>query len=149
MRSSKPIRFLMTLAAGAGGLGLLTATPAWANPGAAATGPATVASPALILSIATGPPTTATKAKGSGYPASDPITVTFDSTTVATTTSSLTGAFTTPFTVPASATPGPHTVSAFGSGGVVASATFNVHTNWVSARFSPSGSGFNPYENVG
>ena len=34
MRSSKPIGFLMTLAAA--GLGLMTATSAWANPGGAA-----------------------------------------------------------------------------------------------------------------
>jgi len=104
--------------------------------------------PALTLSVAAGPPTTATKVNGAGYPASDPITVTFDTTTVATTTSSSAGTFTAPFTVPASAAPGPHTVAAFDSAGVGASATFTVQITWATARFSPSGSGFNPYENV-
>lgn len=173
MRSSTPIGFLMTVTAGAAaargstrrsrcptpsriavlavaaaGLGLLTATPAAASPAGSAMAAAVASGPTLTLSIATGPPTTATKAKGAGFPASDPITVTFDGTTVATTTSGSTGTFTAPFTVPAPALPGPHTVAAFDSAGVGASATFTVQTNWATARFSPSGSGFNPYENV-
>ena len=32
--------------------------------------------------------------------------------------------------------------------GAAATATFMVHTNWATARFSPTGSGFNPHENV-
>ena len=104
--------------------------------------------PKLKLTVTGGPPTTATKAKGSAYPAGDAITVTFDSTTVASATTSATGTFAAPFAVPASAVPGPHTVSAFDVLGLGASAPFLVRTDWTSSRFDSKGSGFNPYENV-
>jgi outer membrane protein assembly factor BamB len=50
--------------------------------------------------------------------------------------------------VPVSATPGPGSVRAFDPAGAAATATFTVQTSWATARFSPTGSGFNPQENV-
>ena len=92
------------LAIAVGGLGLLGGPAAGATPN----GPIPAASslsqltPTLTLKIAVGPPTTVTKAKGSGYPTDDAITITFDTTTATTATSSSSGAFAAPFTVPAS-----------------------------------------------
>ena len=141
---------MAALALAAGGLGLLAAAPAGAAPKVLTQAAKSVSSsaPTLKLSITVGPPSTVTKANGSGYSADDAVTITFDTTTVATTTSSSTGTFAAPFTVPASATPGPHTVSAFDGAGLGASATFTLQTNWASPRFAPAGTGFNPYENV-
>jgi outer membrane protein assembly factor BamB len=102
----------------------------------------------LTLSPAVGPPTTAVSANGAGFPASDPLTVTFDSATVASATTGSTGKFSAKFNVPASALPGTHRVSAFDPAGLGASAGFLVQTEWGSYRFDQSGSGFNPYENV-
>jgi len=144
------LRKIWTAAVAVGGLSLLTAVPAWENrdgaAGAATSAPARA--PTLNLSIAAGPPTTALKAQGSNFPARDPISVGFDNTTVAITTASSNGTFTARFRVPESAVPGPHTERAFDSAGAVATVMFTVRTNWSMARFSPTGSGFNPQENV-
>jgi outer membrane protein assembly factor BamB len=136
-----PVQMTAALVIAIGGCGLLTAVSVRAFPEGAA-------APALKLSIAVGPPTTALKANGSGFPADDAITVAYWNTTVATGTASSTGTFTARFRIPVSAAPGPHTIQAFDSAGVVAMATFTVQTDWAMARFSPTGSGFNPYENV-
>lgn len=114
----------------------------------AVTTPAAASGPKLKLTVALGPPATATKAKGSGYPSDDSITIMFDGSAVASTTSSATGSFAAPFRVPASATPGPHTVSAIDVTGLGASTTFTVQTDWLSTHFDSRNSGFNPYENV-
>src|SRR5438034_642068 len=51
--------------------------------------------------------------------------------------------------VPASALPGPHTVTATGMrSGLSASSRFLVRTNWTRFHFDLYNSGFNPYENV-
>jgi outer membrane protein assembly factor BamB len=102
----------------------------------------------FTLSPTYGPPTTKDKAKGSGFPASVKVSLTFNGTTVATATTGAKGTFSVSFVVPAIAPPGPQTVSAFDSAGLGGSATFLVQTDWNSARFDPAGSGFNPYENV-
>jgi outer membrane protein assembly factor BamB len=104
-------------------------------------GPVATAAPALKLSVAVGPPTTALTASGSGFPADDAISVAYWNTTVATVTASSTGTFTARFRIPVSAAPGPHTIQAFDSAGTVAMATFTVRTSWAMARFSPTGSG--------
>ena len=105
-------------------------------------------SPKVKLSIAVGPPTTVTKAVGSGFPMGNSISITFDGATVASTGTSSTGTFKVAFTVPASATPGVHTVEAVDNQGPTASTSFTVQTNWPSARFSPGQTGVNIYENV-
>src|SRR5207245_916840 len=65
-------------------------------------------------------------ATGKNFIPSHGITITFDGATVATTTANSTGAFyKIPFTVPATATVGPHTVSAT-DGTNMANATFTV-----------------------
>jgi outer membrane protein assembly factor BamB len=102
----------------------------------------------LTLVPTVGPPTTKDVVNGSGFPASDSITVTFDATAVATKTTNAAGKFSVSFVVPATAVPGPHTVTAFDPAGLGGSASFFVHTDWNSARFDPGASGFNPYENV-
>jgi hypothetical protein len=147
--SPVPVTVARIVAVAIGTVGLLAATPAAASTnGPQATRATASAGPALALSVSTGPPTTSVKADGSGFLAHDAITVTFDGTTVATATASPNGTFAARFGVPAAATPGPHAVRSFDSAGAAATATFTVQTNWPSARFSPSGSGFNPYENV-
>ena len=102
----------------------------------------------LTLMPTSGPPTTKDVVKGSGFPASNSITVTFDATTVATTAANAAGKFSVSFVVPATALPGPHAVTAFDPAGLGGSANFIVATDWLSAHFDPADSGFNPYENV-
>jgi outer membrane protein assembly factor BamB len=102
----------------------------------------------ISLSPTFGPPTTKVKVTGTGFPASDPITVAFDSATVASATTNAAGKFAVSFKVPATAPPGPHTVSAFDPAGLGGSVMFLVRTDWNSVRFDPAASGFNPYENV-
>lgn len=107
-----------------------------------------LASVTLTLSPVVGPPATLVKAKGKGFPPGASVTITFDSTTVATASTNAAGAFAADFTVPATALPGTHAVAAFDPAGLGGSATFLVQTEWGTYRFSDTGSGFNPYENV-
>jgi outer membrane protein assembly factor BamB len=102
----------------------------------------------VSLSPTFGPPTTKDKVQGSGFPAADSITISFDGATVAGATTNAKGKFSATFVVPATATPGAHTVTAFDPAGLGGSAAFLVQTNWNSSRFDPTASGFNPYENV-
>jgi outer membrane protein assembly factor BamB len=114
-------------------------------PGAAA---ATRSSPALLLSPATAVPTQTIKSKGRGFTPSALITVDLDGTVLGTVTSSQTGRFVISVAVPSTTLPGPHTVTATDSAGVVATAALTVSTPWAGFRFDTSGTGANPYENV-
>jgi outer membrane protein assembly factor BamB len=102
----------------------------------------------IALAPTFGPPTTKDVVNGSGFPALDSITITFDATTVATRTTNAAGKFSVSFVVPATALPGPHAVTAFDPTGLGGSASFIVATDWLSAHFDQADSGFNPYENL-
>jgi outer membrane protein assembly factor BamB len=104
--------------------------------------------PALSLSVQVGSPTATVTGKGSNYPTGDQVKIAFDGNQVATTIPGSTGMFAASFRVPATAAPGAHVIGAFDSEGQGVNVTFLVRTDWASARFSPAGTGFNPYENV-
>ena len=104
----------------------------------------------ITLSPTSGLPTSSVKVKGSGFGASETVTITFDSTPVKQTTSSSTGTFSTRFQVPQAASIGMHTVTATGqSSRRTASAPFQVlPANWPLFGFDARHSRFNPYENI-
>src|SRR5205085_1027212 len=107
-----------------------------------------LAVPSLTLSIASGPPTTAFSASGTGFAASQLVDVSWDSTPLATVTAGTTGAFSgLALTVPAGATPGRHAITAR-QGQSGAQATFVVRTSWATDGFGAAHLGVNPYENV-
>jgi outer membrane protein assembly factor BamB len=110
---------------------------------------AAAASPAVTLTPVTGPPTTVTTVKGTGFGASETIDVYFDTTDLVLASSSATGGFSVSLTVPAAATPGTHWITADARATrLSAQAAFAVNTNWLSFRDGPRHSGVNPYENV-
>lgn len=130
-------RVLMAAAAG-----MVLAAGVFASPAIAGT-------TGITLKPAFGPPTTKVSVSGTGFGASETVTVDFNSAPVATATTSSTGTFTAAFTVPKTAPPGKYPVTATGqSSGLSATAYFLVRTNWAQLRFSAAGTGFNPYENV-
>jgi outer membrane protein assembly factor BamB len=126
----------------------LAAAAAMLAVGLAAT-PAAAATASITLKPASGPPTTKVTVNGAGFGASETVAVDFSSAQVATGTTSSTGTFSETFTVPKSALPGKHPVTATGqTSGLSATQNFLVATNWAQFHFSPTNSGFNPYENV-
>ena len=104
----------------------------------------------IALSRSVGPPTSTVNVSGSGFGASEAVTISFDSTSLAGTSTSDSGTFgPAKITIPASALPGRHTISATGtSTGSVATATFTVQADWAQFRFGPAHSGVNRFENV-
>src|SRR5215471_10940978 len=103
----------------------------------------------LKLNPAIGPPTTMTKAKGSGYASREVVDLFFDSVWVASAVTKPTGKFNAPLTVSAPAQPGDHTVEAIGeTSRLSAQAVFLVRTDWLQGCFEGGRSCFNPFENV-
>lgn len=103
----------------------------------------------ITLTPNSGSPTTLAKVHGTGFKASEMVSIDFDTTLLATVTTSTSGAIWVTIAVPKSAQPGNHTVLATGqSSGRSASSTFLVQTNWAMIGFNPHHTHFNPYENV-
>src|SRR5689334_20379961 len=103
--------------------------------GAASRSPA-VGPAGLTLKPAVGPPTTKTKATGTGYLAGETVVLSFDGARLAHVVADQTGAFSKRIVVPASALAGHHTVAATGrSSGLAATAPFLVRTDWLQACF--------------
>jgi len=113
-------------------------------------GPALAARTAtLTVNPAVGPPTTLTKAKGTGFAAGEVVAFYVDGARVGSVQAGPTGKFNTRVRIPATARPGDHTVEAVGqSSDTSARATFLVRTDWLQACFDGGRSCFNPYENV-
>src|SRR5437868_14034167 len=110
---------------------------------------ALAAGPSIKLSPKYGPPTSSVKVSGTGFGMNEPVTITFDTTTVGTATTGSTGAFSTKIKVPGSALPGNHTIKATGQiSKLSASATFLVQTDWPMFGFDVAHTHLNPYENV-
>src|SRR5947209_5367006 len=98
---------------------------------------ALASSPAITLSVSSGPPTTSLTVNGTGFGSSETVKINFDSTVVGSTTTNSTGGFTQKIKVPKSALPGNHSIQATGqSSGLSASATFLVQTNWATLGFN-------------
>jgi eukaryotic-like serine/threonine-protein kinase len=117
----------------------LQALPTGASPAAAS----------MKLSPNVGPPTTVSKAKGTGFAGGEKIDISFDGSDVASVIAKTDGSFSKRFEVPTSAQPGSHEVVAQGeSSGRQASASFLVRTAWEQFRFDEGHSGLNPYENT-
>ncbi len=128
--------------AGVAAAGVLLASGLFAVPAAAT-------ATSITLKPGVGPPTSAVTVTGTGFGASETVTVDFSTTQVGAATTSSTGAFSTTFTVPKSALPGKHPVTATGdTSGQSATHSFLVRTNWAKFRYDLANSGFNPYENV-
>jgi outer membrane protein assembly factor BamB len=107
------------------------------------------ASAVVTLKARSGPPTTVTTVRGSGFGASETIDVYFDTTDLVLASTNSTGGFSVKLTVPATAAPGRHWITADARATrLSAQAAFTVGTNWLSFRDGPSRSGVNPYENV-
>ena len=103
----------------------------------------------LKLAPHLGPPTTVTKATGTGFKPGETVDLSFDGSLVARATVKTNGSFAKLFTVPKAAQPGSHGVRAQGeSSGVQASAPFLVRTPWAQFRFDEGHDGLNPYENT-
>lgn len=103
----------------------------------------------LTLNPAIGPPTTMTKAKGSGYASREVVDLFFDRVWVASDVTNPTGKFNARLTVPVPARPGDHTVEAIGqTSRLSARAVFLVRTDWLQGCFEGGRSCFNPFENV-
>jgi outer membrane protein assembly factor BamB len=118
--------------------------PATASPRSPAVGPA-----ALSLKPAIGPPTTPTRARGTGYLPGEKVAVSFDGGAAVLAVADANGTFSKRISVPAAALPGAHTVTAVGrSSQLDVSAVFVVRTDWLQACSDAGRSCFNPYENT-
>jgi len=96
-----------------------------------------------------GPPTSDTTVSGTGFGASEQISIDFNSRGDGTATTDGTGAFSVTIKIPRFAQPAQHSVTALGqTSGLSASATFLVETNWPNFGFNMHHSRFNPYENI-
>ena len=85
---------------------------------------------------------------GEAYPPDQPVRGLFDGAEIASTVTSPQGRFKISVQVPAGAVPGEHTISVLDSLGVGGSASFLARTDWLSARFDPGQSGFDPELNA-
>jgi outer membrane protein assembly factor BamB len=111
--------------------------------------PAAAVTTSIALKPSSGPPTSKVTVTGTGFGASETVTVDFSGTQVATATTSSTGTFSTAFNVPKTELPGSYPVTATGqTSGLVATAKFLVRTNWPQFRFNSALAGTNRYENV-
>jgi outer membrane protein assembly factor BamB len=111
--------------------------------------PARAATAFVHLFPNVGPPTILVGARGQGFGATETVVLMFDATPVGHATSTVAGVFALTFRPPASAIPGPHTVTATGqTSGTTATATFLIRTNWAHFHYDSANTGYNPYENV-
>jgi hypothetical protein len=108
------------------------------------------AQPTVVLSKSAGPPSTKLLLSGSGFDPNAAVDVFFDTKDLALVETDSTGSFgQIGIQVTGSAKPGGHRVSAVERyNGLSGQARFLVETNWAEFHFSPSHSGFNPYENM-
>ena len=112
-------------------------------------GRAAAAPPAISLTPAVGPPTTAVTVTGTGFGSSETVALAFDLQQLGTATTDSAGAFSGTITVPGAALPGAHAVSASGqTSHVAAQAPFTVRTDWTQFRFDQNRRGVQPFENV-
>lgn len=141
-RSTAPRnRFAITAAVAA--IALSTSTGAVA----AAAGSAPTAT--IVITPASGAPTTPVQVTGGGFAAGEVVDLRFDGTTLATTTATGQGGIAGDVTVPAATQPGRHAVSAIGeTDGLVAREVFSVRTDWPQFRFDSDRTGFQPFEDT-
>src|SRR5437588_8514731 len=110
---------------------------------------ALAAGASIKLSPTSGPPTSKVTVSGTGFGASEKVTITFDTTSVGAATTSSSGTFSQNIMVPKTALPGNHTVKATGqTSKLSASAAFLVQTNWPMFGYNVQHTHLNPYENV-
>ncbi|MGZ3616807.1 MAG: beta-alanine-activating enzyme beta-propeller domain-containing protein [Ktedonobacteraceae bacterium] len=132
---------------------LLTIVTATASSVSALTGPlpAKTAAASITLSPTSGPPTTSITIKGHGFSSEERIVITFGSTRLVSIKGDQHGRFTTSIKVPASAASGLYLVQATSrhNGRVtIATAKFQVQTNWTMFGYDRKHTHTNPYENV-
>jgi hypothetical protein len=110
---------------------------------------ALAAAPSITLSVSSGPPTSSVNIGGTGFGASETVSINYDTNQIGTASTDNTGGFSTGISIPGSALPGNHTVLALGqNSGISAQATFLVQTNWSMFGYDPQHTHYNPYENV-
>jgi len=108
-----------------------------------------LAASVLKLVPAVGPPTTATKVSGTGFGASETVSISFDNQPQTTVQADAQGNFQTNIAVPRVAQPGTHAVQAVGqSTGDKGQGTFTVRTDWPTFHFNNQRNGVNRFENV-
>jgi outer membrane protein assembly factor BamB len=113
------------------------------------------ATPSIIISSASGPPTTNLTAAGSGFDTYAAVDIYFDFTDLALVVTNGAGEFGgsaiagIPLQVPRSAVPGNHWITAVERWSTkAAQKQFLVRSDWAQFHFSPDHKGVNPYENV-
>jgi hypothetical protein len=119
---------------------------------AGATGASTAAftlSPGLETSPNSGHESLAVTVIGAGFAPYTAADVYFDTTDIALAVSNSLGVISIPFQVPITAQPGGHWVTLVARvSGIAAQHSFTVNNNWSMQGNTPSGLGFNPYENT-
>ncbi len=101
------------------------------------------------MSPTSGHPSQTVAGAGTGFAVNEAVDLYFDTTDTQLLVSSSTGALNFSLPIPASATPGPHTVTAIGRhSGNAAQGTVTVTTAWGEMGFGAAHLGWNPYENV-
>jgi outer membrane protein assembly factor BamB len=102
----------------------------------------------LSLAPAVGHPGINVGVSGAGFGKSEAVDVYIDTVDSALLVSSATGGLSGAVVMPASAAPGPHSITAIGRhSGVAAQSPFTVATYWAEYGFGAAHSGWNPYEN--
>jgi outer membrane protein assembly factor BamB len=110
---------------------------------------ARAASTSIILSPASGPPTTVTTITGTEFGSGEQVEIAFDGTNAGDVSTSATGGFTFAEFISKSTSPGPHIIRATGeSSGLSVQAIFLVQTNWTLFGFNGPRTHNNPYENT-
>ena len=105
------------------------------------------ASAKISLSTKSGPPTTDITVNGSGFAATEQVTLDFDATQVGATQTNSNGFFSCQVQIPASALPGKHVLTATGqTSHLSGKAAFLVQTDWN--QFNNLNIRANPYENI-
>ena len=109
-----------------------------------------LAQPLVTVSPTSGQPTSKTTVGGTGFGASEPVDIYFDTTDLALATTDPGGSFSgIHLIVPGSAVPGTHTITGVGrNSGLTAQTNFLVRTNWAQFRRGHFHHGYNPTENV-
>jgi outer membrane protein assembly factor BamB len=107
------------------------------------------ASPSIVLSLTSGPPTTKFLVSGQGFSPGATVEILFDTKNEGLVTADNTGSFTGPVQAPKDAPPGTNWVSAVEqNSGIRDKKRFLVETDWITPGFTPNHTGVNPYENV-
>jgi hypothetical protein len=108
------------------------------------------AQPSVSVNPRSGPPTDNVTIGGAGFGPSESVDIYFDTADLALAATSPAGAFSgIRLAIPASATPGPHSITAVGrQSGLGAQASFLVRADWPEFRGGPERQGYNPTENV-